>query len=89
MNEPKNVFVMNHPLIKHKITLLRDKNTSSKEFRELIIEIPLTRVRKSEATHFLRLMKGILPEPRLHDHLLDKVTLPYSWILPTFWAFRA
>ena len=39
MNEPKNVFVMNHPLIKHKITLLRDKNTSSKEFRELIIEV--------------------------------------------------
>ena len=29
-------FIMDHPLIKHKITLLRDKNTGSKEFRELI-----------------------------------------------------
>ena len=30
---------MDHPLIQHKITLLRDKNTGSKEFRELIQEI--------------------------------------------------
>ena len=32
-------FIMNHPLIKHKLTFLRDKNTGSKEFRELITEI--------------------------------------------------
>lgn len=34
-----NVIVMDHPLIKHKISLLRDVNTSSKEFRKLIEEI--------------------------------------------------
>ena len=34
-------FVMDHPLIKHKITLLRDKNTGSKEFRELISEVTM------------------------------------------------
>ena len=34
-------FIMDHPLIKHKITLLRDKNTGSKEFRELINEIAM------------------------------------------------
>ncbi len=33
------VFVMNHPLIQHKLTLLRDKNTGSKEFRALVSEI--------------------------------------------------
>ena len=32
---------MDHPLIQHKITLLRDKNTGSKEFRELINEIAM------------------------------------------------
>ncbi len=32
-------FIANHPLIQHKVTLLRDKNTSSKQFRELIREI--------------------------------------------------
>ena len=33
------VVVMNHPLISHKLSIIRDKNTSSKEFRELLSEI--------------------------------------------------
>lgn len=32
-------FIADHPLIQHKVTLLRDKSTSSKQFRELIREI--------------------------------------------------
>lgn len=39
MNNYKNVFVFDHPLIKHKIAILRDKNTGMKEFRELVEEI--------------------------------------------------
>ena len=39
MKNFKNVFVFDHPLIKHKVSILRDKNTSMKEFRELIEEI--------------------------------------------------
>ena len=35
----KNVFIFDHPLIKHKVAILRDKNTGMKEFRELIEEI--------------------------------------------------
>lgn len=31
--------ILNHPLITHKLSILRDKNTSTKEFRELISEI--------------------------------------------------
>ena len=34
-------MIMDHPLIQHKISLLRDKNTGSKEFRELISEIAM------------------------------------------------
>ncbi|MBC8570770.1 uracil phosphoribosyltransferase [Zongyangia hominis] len=34
-------FIMDHPLIQHKIALLRDKNTGSKEFRELIAEVTM------------------------------------------------
>jgi uracil phosphoribosyltransferase len=41
MQEYKNVTVMNHPLILHKLTLLRDKNTGVKEFRELVEELSL------------------------------------------------
>ncbi|MDF2676633.1 MAG: upp [Bacillota bacterium] len=37
----KNVTVVSHPLIKHKLTMLRDKNTSSKDFRELVKEIAM------------------------------------------------
>ncbi len=37
----KNVFVFNHPLIQHKVSLLRDKNTTTKEFRELVNEISI------------------------------------------------
>ncbi|MBR5271120.1 MAG: uracil phosphoribosyltransferase [Clostridia bacterium] len=36
-----NLMVMSHPLIQHKITILRDKNTGSKQFRELIEEIAI------------------------------------------------
>ncbi len=35
----KNVFVFDHPLIQHKLALIRDENTGSKEFRELVEEV--------------------------------------------------
>lgn len=35
----KNVFIMDHPLIQHKLTILRDERTGSKQFRELVSEI--------------------------------------------------
>ena len=31
-------IVLNHPLIEHKLTILRDKNTGTKEFREIATE---------------------------------------------------
>ena len=34
-----NIIITNHPLIQHKLTLLRDKNTGSKDFRTLVSEI--------------------------------------------------
>lgn len=37
----ENVFIFDHPLIQHKISLLRDKNTDTKEFRELVSEIAM------------------------------------------------
>ncbi len=35
------VFEMNHPLIQHKLSIIRDKNTGSKEFRELVKEVAM------------------------------------------------
>ncbi len=34
-----NVYVLDHPLIQHKLAILRDQNTGVKEFRELVSEI--------------------------------------------------
>lgn len=34
-----NVQVLNHPLIRHKLTLLRNKNTTHKDFRQLAEEL--------------------------------------------------
>lgn len=36
-----NVTIFDHPLIHHKMSILRDKNTGSKQFRELIEEIAM------------------------------------------------
>ncbi len=33
--------VLDHPLIQHKLTILRDRNTGSKEFREVVSEIAM------------------------------------------------
>lgn len=37
----KNFYEIQHPLVKHKLSLLRDKNTSKKEFKALVDEITL------------------------------------------------
>ena len=33
------VHIMDHPLVAHKLTIMRDKDTSVKDFRELVSEI--------------------------------------------------
>lgn len=48
-----NVYVMDHPLIQHKIGIIRRKDTSSKEFREMIKEIAMLMC--YEATRNLKL----------------------------------
>ncbi len=35
------LIVMDHPLIQHKMSIIRDKNTGSKEFREIVKEISM------------------------------------------------
>ena len=36
-----NVTIFNHPLITHKIAIMRDERTGSKEFRELVEEVAM------------------------------------------------
>ena len=36
-----NVTILDHPLIQHKVSMLRDKDTTTKDFRELVTEIAM------------------------------------------------
>ena len=40
----EKVHILNHPLIQHKLSIMRDKNTGTKEFRELLDEISMLMV---------------------------------------------
>lgn len=57
----KNIFVMDHPLIQHKLTFLRDKTTGTKHFRELVNEIATLMC--YEATRDLPLMEVEIETP--------------------------
>lgn len=35
----KNVHILDHPLIQHKLSFIRDKHTNSKDFRDLVQEV--------------------------------------------------
>lgn len=56
-----NEFVLNHPLITHKLAILRDGNTGTKEFRELVTEI--STILLYEAMRDVKLEKGTIKTP--------------------------
>ena len=39
MKEYKNVHILDHPLIRHKLAIIRSKDTTTKQFREIIGEL--------------------------------------------------
>ena len=57
----KNLIVVDHPLVQHKLTFLRDKNTSCKEFRRLVGEI--STLLAYEATRDLPLENVMIETP--------------------------
>lgn len=55
------VYVFDHPLIQHKVAMIRDKNTNVKDFRELVKEITL--LMGFEATRDLPLQDAEIETP--------------------------
>lgn len=55
------IHIIEHPLIQHKISLMRDKNTGSKEFRELVSETAMLMC--YEATRDLPLKEVMIETP--------------------------
>lgn len=56
-----NVHVVNHPLIIHKLSMMRDKSTNCKDFRQLLKEISL--LMAYEVTRDLPLEDAIIETP--------------------------
>jgi uracil phosphoribosyltransferase len=59
--EVENVFQSQHPLVKHKLSKLRDKKTDPKKFRELIREIAMLLAYESTANLALDTMQVETP----------------------------
>lgn len=55
------LVVVDHPLVQHKLSLLRDRNTGSKEFRELVRELSV--LMAYEATRDLELRDAEVETP--------------------------
>ena len=56
-----SLIIVDHPLIQHKLTIIRDKNTSPKKFREVVNEITL--LLTYEATRDLELKEVKIETP--------------------------
>jgi len=60
------LVVIDHPLVQHKISLLRDKNTGTKEFRELVQELAM--LMAYEVTRDLELCDAVVETPVATAH---------------------
>ena len=67
-----NEFVLNHPLITHKLAILRDVNTGTKEFRELVTEI--STILMYEAMRDAKLEKTTIETPleKIEPGMIDE-----------------
>lgn len=67
----ENVFIMDHPLIQHKLSILRDEKTGTKQFRELISEIAMLMCYESTRDLPLRSVDVKTPVDIAHAKKLD------------------
>ena len=58
------LVIIDHPLVQHKLSLLRDKNTGTKAFRELVTELSL--LMAYEVTRDLELVETEIETPVCH-----------------------
>ena len=71
-NGIENITICDHPLLKHKLSILRDKKTGTKEFRELIKEIAMFLC--YEAMKDVKLVNTTIETPiqKMKTHKLDE-----------------
>lgn len=68
------IKVVDHPLLRHKLSYLRDKNTSSSEFRDLVKEI--SRILAHEVMRDWKEMKTLEIETPIARATVERITNP-------------
>ena len=76
-----NVHIMDHPLIQHKITLMRKADTSAKEFRELACEVAMLMCYESTRDLPLQSIEIETPICKTHANVLSGLKLALVPIL--------
>lgn len=74
-------IVIDNPLIKHKLTILRNKNTGTKEFRELVNEISMFVCYEALSDTKLNKVKIETPIKRTDGYLIDENKFAFIPIL--------
>ena len=74
-------YILDHPLIKHKLTILRDKKTGTKEFRELISEISTILLYESMKDMELKKKEIETPICPMSGEIIDENKLAFIPIL--------
>ncbi|MFY9130475.1 MAG: uracil phosphoribosyltransferase [Saccharofermentanales bacterium] len=67
----KGVYILDHPLIQHKVALLRDKNTNTKDFRDLLSEVAMLMAYEVTRDLPLRPVDIETPISTAHCHMLE------------------
>lgn len=74
MSKYKNLTIVDHPLLRHKLGYLRDKNTSSPEFRDLVKEI--SRILAHEVMRDWKEMRTVAIETPIAKTKVERITNP-------------
>ena len=78
------VKVMDHPLIQHKIGVIRRKNTCSKDFRTIISEIAMLMC--YEATRELKLTDVEIETPICTATVKELQVISVCTVIPRHWS---
>ena len=76
-----NVIELKHPLIEHKLAVLRDEKTGTKEFRELVSEIAMFLCYEAMKNVKLKKVEIKTPLEKLKTHMLDEDNYAFVPIL--------
>ena len=74
-------IILNHPMIEHKISILRSKTTSTKEFRELISEIATILCLETLKDAPLKEIEVETPITKTKGHIIDENAYAFVPIL--------